>query len=108
LLEIIHHASDLDRDSCDEMLRIMSIPKHSRIRPLLPRRTRVAHKTGSVKGVVCDVGIVYLENSPFAIAGMVNWCEDSAAAEDIIARISLATYSYFDRIINSNRYGHKF
>ncbi len=76
LLEIIYRASDLDRESCEEMLRIMSIPKHSRIRPLLPRGVRVAHKTGSVRGVVCDVGIVYLKNSPFVIAGMVNWCTD--------------------------------
>lgn len=107
LLEMIFKNESLDKASNDEMLRIMSIPKNSRIRTLLPRGTRVAHKTGTVGGVVCDVGIVYLKNRPFIVSGMANWLDNNADGEAAIAKISLAAYKYFDRIANSNSFGHR-
>jgi len=91
----------------DEILRILSIPKSSRIRPLLPPGTRVAHKTGTVGGVVVDVGIVFLPGRPFVIAMMGNWLADGADAERAMREMAAASYRYFDRIGNSNRYGHK-
>ena len=63
LLELIHRGDVLNDASRKELLHILSIPKSSRIRPLLPSGTRVAHKTGTVSGVVVDVGIVYLEGT---------------------------------------------
>ena len=107
LLEMIYKGEVLDRESCDEILRILSIPKTGRIRMYLPRGTRVAHKTGTVSGVVSDVGIVYLKNRPFIVSAMVNWIGERDAGEYAIARIALAAYQYFDRLANSNRYGHK-
>jgi beta-lactamase class A len=108
LLEMIYKHEVLDEAACEEVLRIMSIPKNTRIGALLPPGTQVAHKTGTVGGVVVDVGIVYLENRPFIISGMANWLDDGAAGEDAIAKISLTAYKYFDRIANSNSYGHKY
>ncbi len=108
LLEMIYKHEVLDEAACEEMLRIMSIPKNTRIGALLPPGTQVAHKTGTVGGVVVDVGIVYLENRPFIISGMANWLDNGAAGEDAIAKISLTAYKYFDRIANSNSYGHKY
>lgn len=93
--------------SRDEILRILSIPKSSRIRPLLPPGVRVAHKTGSVSGVVVDVGIVFVENRPFVIAMMGNWLLDAAKTERAMSEMAAHSYDYFDRIGNSNRYGHK-
>lgn len=107
LLELLHDGDVLSPASRAEVLRILSIPKSSRIRPLLPSGTRVAHKTGSVSGVVVDVGIVYLEERPFIVAAMANWLVDSADAERAISEIALAAYEYFDRLANSNSYGHK-
>ena len=107
LLERIYRGEELRRESAEEILRILSIPKSSRIRPLLPPGTRVAHKTGSVPGVVVDVWIVYLPERPFIVAAMVNWLLDSEQAEQAISYLSLAAYQYFDRLANSNRYGHK-
>lgn len=107
LLELIYKHEVLDETSCDEMLRIMSIPKSSRIRARLPRGVRVAHKTGTVRGVVCDIGIVYLKNRPFIVAGMANWLDSSQQGVEAIEKISLAAYKYFDRLANSNSYGHK-
>ena len=107
LLELIHRGDVLNDASRKELLHILSIPKSSRIRPLLPRGTRVAHKTGTVRGVVVDVGIVYLEERPFIIAGMANWLVDGPEAERALEQIALAAYQYFDRLQHSNSYGHK-
>ena len=107
LLEMIHDGDVLDASSRKELLRILSIPKSSRIRALLPSGTQVAHKTGSVAGVVVDVGIVYLEERPFIVAAMANWLLDAQDAERAIAEISLAAHQHFDRLGSSNRYGHR-
>jgi len=97
----------LGPQSREEILRILSIPKPGRIRPGLPPGTRVAHKTGSLDGVVVDVGIVFLEERAFVIAMMGNWLADAVQAEDAMARIAAAAYRYVDRVANSNRYGHR-
>ncbi len=107
LLEMVHGADVLDRESCDEMLRILSIPKGSSIRTRLPQGVRVAHKTGGVGGVIVDAGIVYLENRPFVIAAMTNWIGSAETARDTIAEIAVIAYDYFDRLARSNRYGHR-
>lgn len=107
LLEHLHRRQGPSPESSEEILRILSIPKSSRIRSLLPPGTRVAHKTGSVSGVVVDVGIVYLPDRPFLVSAMVNWAEGAAEAERAIGEIALAAYEYFDRIAHSNRYGHR-
>ncbi len=107
LLELIYRGDVLSLASRNEILHILTIPKSSRIRSLLPPGTRVAHKTGTVSGVVVDVGIVYLEERPFIVAAMANWLLDGAEAELAISEIALAAYQYFDRLVNSNSYGHK-
>jgi len=107
LLEVFYRGEELRPESREEILRILSIPKSSRIRPLLPPGTRVAHKTGSVPGVVVDVGIVFLEERPFIIAAMVNWTLAPEAAERAISELTLLAYQYFDRLGNSNSFGHK-
>ncbi len=107
LIEMIYNGKVLDRESCDEILRILSIPKSGSIRTLLPAGTQVAHKTGGVGGVVNDAGIIYLKNRPFVVTAMVNWLNDREAAQAAISQISLTAYNYFDRLANSNSYGHK-
>jgi beta-lactamase class A len=107
LLEAIFKQEVLSRESTEALLEILSIPKSSRIRPLLPPGTRVAHKTGSVPGVVVDVGIVYLTDSPFIVSAMANWLTDPGKAEQAISRIALVAYDYFDRLAHSNSFGHK-
>lgn len=107
LLELIYRRESLSDESTDNLLEVLSIPKSSRIRPLLPDDVRVAHKTGSVPGVVADVGIVFLEDHPFIISAMVNWVKDPVQAELAISQIALLAYDYFDQLAHSNRFGHK-
>lgn len=106
LLAQLYRGDILHRQSCDEILRILSIPKSGRIRAGLPDNIRVAHKTGSVGGVVVDNGIVYVENRPFVVAVMTNWVTDPDAAERMIAEIARVGYAYFSRLGSGNDYGH--
>ena len=60
LLELIHRGDVLNDASRKELLHILSIPKSSRIRPLLPSGTRVAHKTGTVYPVSSWMSVSFI------------------------------------------------
>jgi beta-lactamase class A len=107
LLELLYGGEILSPGSREEIFRILTIPKPGQLRTLLPAGTRVAHKTGTLSGVVVDVGIVYLADRPFIVSAMGNWLDEANEAERSISEIALAAYRYFDRIAHSNAYGHK-
>ncbi len=107
LLELLYKGEILSAKSREEIDRVLSIPKPGHLRTLLPEGTRVAHKTGTLSGVVVDVGIVYLEDRPFIVSAMGNWLSDADEASRAISRIALTAYRYFDRLAHSNAYGHK-
>ena len=44
---------------------------------------------------------------PFIVSAMANWLVDGDEAERVISEIALTAYQYFDRLQNSNSYGHK-
>ncbi|HWD98544.1 MAG TPA: serine hydrolase, partial [Bryobacteraceae bacterium] len=70
----------------------------SRIKGMLPEGTDVAHKTGSLGGVVNDVGVITLPNGLGHVAiavfvkGFTKKEEDAART---IAEISRTIYDYF-------------
>lgn len=101
LLQLLYKGEILTAKSRAEIDRILSIPKSSRIRTLLPAGTKVAHKTGTLSGVTVDVGIVYLANRPFVVSAMGNWLTDASAADQAISEIALTAYRYFARIAAS-------
>ena len=107
LLELLYKGGILSAGSREEIDRILTIPKPGQLRTLLPEGTKVAHKTGTLSGVVVDVGIVYLKDRPFIVSAMGNWLADANEAERAISEIALVAYRYFDRIAHSNAYGHK-
>jgi hypothetical protein len=63
----------------------------------------VANKPGSIEGVACDWGIVFVPGRPFAIAVMTNYIGESA--EEPIAQIAKLAYDYFARLARSTAYG---
>ncbi len=107
LLELLYKGEILSGKSREEIDHILSIPKPGQLRTLLPAGTKVAHKTGTLSGVVVDVGIVYLADRPFIVSAMGNWLVDASEAEQAISEIALAAYRYFDRLAHSNAFGHK-
>jgi beta-lactamase class A len=61
----------IDEWSSREMIAIMTGQHHNGLIPApLPKGTTIAHKTGELHDTLNDVGIVYLNSEPYAIAVM--------------------------------------
>ena len=97
LLELLYGGAILSSSSRDSVLRIMARQQLNTIIPyLLPPGTRIAHKTGGVTGVRCDVGIVYAPSGPYAVAIMARDVIDRNKIDNQLAEISGAVYRHFE------------
>jgi beta-lactamase class A len=100
LLERIWRGEAVDRESSLAMLETMKRCRTGagRIKGLLPPSAVVAHKTGTIAGVVDDVGIVYLPDAAghVAIAVMSKQTRATEAeVERAIAEVARYAYDYF-------------
>jgi beta-lactamase class A len=80
------------------ILDVMQRPKSSELRQLLPEDLVIAHKPGGLNGGVSDAGIVFLPESPYAIALMTNFLHDTDQGRQILARASWLVYRYFEML----------
>ena len=93
LMEMIGKHEILDDASCDDVLDILRRNKSdSRIPALLPKGTVVAHKTGTIRGVRNDVGIVQAPSGPYAVAILSRGLPSDIRSDVRIAEISLKVY----------------
>ena len=114
LLEKIYEGEAASRESCDEIIELMKKCQtgKNRISKYLPRDdVEVAHKTGTISGVVDDVGIVFPKAfEPFIICvftkfikgweeGYASWEKGGGVeqGEEAIAKISKAAYDHFKK-----------
>lgn len=96
LMEAIERGDGLTKASRDAVLDILLRQKYGeRIPAMLPFGTRVAHKTGSVKGVRNDVGLVYRGDTTYSVALFSKRAEDEYAATLLLAKISRVIYDAF-------------
>lgn len=100
LLEKIWRGEAVDRAASEAMLELLKRCRTGagRIPGLLPRGTVVAHKTGTLGGVVDDVGIVYLPDGAGHVAIAVMSKRTRVSTEDVertIAHIARYAYDYF-------------
>jgi beta-lactamase class A len=100
LLERIWRGEAVDRSASNAMIDLLKRCRtgENRLRGLLPGSTEVAHKTGTIGGVVNDVGIVYLPQSAGHIAIAVMSKKTRAATETVertLAHIARSAYDYF-------------
>ncbi|MFB0519266.1 MAG: serine hydrolase [Acidobacteriota bacterium] len=100
LLEKIFKAEMLDRETCDLMLEIMlgCQTGENRLRGILPRGTRLAHKTGTIATTVNDCGIIYLPDDRGHIAITVFSKEVQDETEDmerVIAEVARFAFDYY-------------
>ncbi len=90
--------------ACEHMIKVMKRQQHTeRLPARLPRQTSsiigaesdwsIAHKTGSVTGVVHDVGILYVEDQS-VLATVLSKDVDDYFAEHTIANMGLDLYNY--------------
>jgi len=69
----------------------------ARLKGHLPRKTVVAHKTGTVGDVINDVGVITLPGGRGHVVAVVYVMSeaDSALREDLIAQLARAAHDYF-------------
>jgi beta-lactamase class A len=98
---LLAYQGDLvDRQSSGEMLDLLARQQiNDRLPRLLPRNTRVAHKTGELPGLTHDVGVIYGPSGPFVLAVLTEWGA-VGAPNAAIARLARQIYDYFEE-----RYG---
>jgi beta-lactamase class A len=100
LIEKIVRREILDPEACDLILSIMRKCEtgEARIKGLLPPRTDVAHKTGTIGGTVNDCGLIVLPDGRGRIVLTVFSKDFSVPAEDVetlIAEIARLAYDCF-------------
>lgn len=89
LLAQIEHGYGLAPASRTAVTETLKHQKYNTIIPLhLPEGTEVAHKTGSLKGIRNDVGIVYAPNGPYVIALMSKRLTDEVDGARRLAEVS--------------------
>lgn len=97
LFESIYEGEIIDAEYSQKMLDLLlRQQKNDRIPKYLPEGTLVAHKTGELPNIRNDGGIVYSPNGDFVII-ILSETEDVTFASDTIAKISEASYKYFNK-----------
>lgn len=93
IFELLERRAILDPASCDAVMDILKRTKtDTRIPALLPKGTIVAHKTGTIRGVRCDAGVVYAPSGPYAIAILSKGVGNDLRVDVALAEISAALY----------------
>lgn len=100
------HVCDLpmSRARCDEVRRMLEIPKNGEFPSSVPGSVRVAWKPGTVEGVGTSWGLFALPANPYVLTVMVNYSDDVAAPQ-ALRLVADATYEYFKRVARSSPYG---
>ncbi len=94
LFELIEGRAILDHAACAAILDVCERQKFAQLIPArLPTSIMVAHKTGSIRSVRNDAGIVY---GPYAVAIFSRELTDAALATRALADLSLAVYEHFN------------
>lgn len=94
LLKEIYNGDKLKREHCNDMLDMLKKQKRNSMLPLrLPKDAACAHKTGSLLGILHDVGIVYPpKGSPYILVLMGKNVTDEKQGETVFADISKKIY----------------
>jgi beta-lactamase class A len=99
LLEAIETRAAASPRACNEMLGMLSRQEFNDEIPAgLPPGTRVAHKTGSITGVLHDAALVYLPNrSPYVLVVLTRNIQNDKLARALIADLSRLVYEHVTR-----------
>lgn len=106
LVERIYRETVVDAAACRDMLGIMKRVK-AEFRKAIPPEVEVASKPGSLNGVSCETGIVYLKNRPFALSVMTGFLPGEDGASDAVSSVARMVYQHFERLARSNRFGNR-
>ena len=96
MLKLIAEERAFSRTLSREMLDILHAQEfNSGIPAPLPKRTRVAHKTGEISTVAHDAGIVYLPGrNPYVLVVLTEWDAGTSGRHQMVAKVSEAVYHF--------------
>lgn len=104
LLELLHQKKLASAASCEAMLEHLArCEDKDKLKRLLPERTKVAHKTGTVNAVRTDAGIIFSPKGPLAVCVLTadnedrSWTRDNAG-DRLICEIAKAVYDHFNPV----------
>ncbi len=99
VLTQINQGGLVSMKSRDRILRIMEKTENNSLLPSgLGRGAIIAHKTGNLKLVSADVGVIDLPNGKrYLLAVIVERLDGNTAAESLIRNISKTAYEHFSR-----------
>ncbi|MEM4481773.1 MAG: serine hydrolase [Desulfurococcaceae archaeon] len=99
ILELLYYRKILTPVACNEIIDIMKRCQtgEARMKRYLPPSVEVAHKTGTIAGIVNDAGIVFCGKRDFILAIFLNEIplrngRYVAIGEDFIAKLSYKVY----------------
>lgn len=96
IFKSLYQKKVLSETACDEMLNILFNQKHKSILPFkLPADVKIAHKSGSITGVIHDSGIIYLpDGRAYVLVLLSKDVKDEAAGRMFLQDISKQFYDY--------------
>jgi len=88
----------VDEWSSRAMITILTGQHHNGLLPQpLPSGIQIAHKTGTLRDTLNDVGIVYMENTPYIIAVMTTHLPSLDSGRRFIRNVSSAAFRQLAR-----------
>jgi beta-lactamase class A len=95
LMATIAGGQAVSRDHSERMLAILEAQEFNELIPAgLPPGTRVAHKTGSITGIVHDAAIVFpAERAPYVLVVLTRGFVDPARAAEAIRAVACAVHA---------------
>lgn len=103
LMESIWSNQAADAESCREMLEILKLTDKE-MKGGVPDGVEVAAKSGVLDGVRCEIGIVFLDRRPFALAVMTAYLDRS---RNPVAEVTELIFRHFEKVANANRFGRR-
>jgi beta-lactamase class A len=106
LAGVVARGEGLSPERAKDMLAVASVvAEGSPFRRGLPERVRAISKPGSLEGVRCEMAWVDVAGRPYTAAIMTAYLKHEPDADTVIAELSAAIYSTFDRLARSSEYG---
>ncbi|MBN2120013.1 MAG: serine hydrolase [Candidatus Omnitrophica bacterium] len=93
LYEAIYKKDLVDAEACETMLKFLSNQKvKNRLPRYLPKDITIAHKTGTIRGIVHDAGIVFSPKRDYIICVLTKGSKGYTLPKDFIAEVSEFVY----------------
>lgn len=93
----------LRRATCDDLRRLLELPKRGTVSDVVTDGTPLAWKPGTLDGVSTAFALVRLRGRPYVMAVMVSYA--GSHADDVVRSVVRLTHAYFVSLASVTPYG---